>query len=306
MTIVVDANNLLHRVWNITKSLQMKGERRRIWNDLDVDCAPIHAFMRSLYVLVRDYKPRRVYLCWDRRINPEYVLNFRQQLVPEYKAGRKTTPEEREEIMSYISPIASLTTKLGINNFFPWILEADDCIAYIVRNTKGRVVVASSDKDLLQLVDDNVDYHNFTTRGCISVTNFEETCGVEPKHFLRYKAIIGDKSDNIEGLRGYGPKKSKKLACCWADEFEKLSDEQINIVNRNMRVMALAEELNTSETLAYQKQMALEPELNLDSFERTMGRYRFDRNTCNQWSDLLSSIQKEFSIEDFANELFGS
>lgn len=305
-TLAVDANNLIFRVWNVTQSLQKKGQKRKVWNEEDMDCSTIHAFMRSLHGVVKSYKPQNVYLCWDKKLCDTGEPNFRFQLIPDYKAGRSTSAEDREEIMSYVLPIVRLTASLGFKNFFPWNLEADDCIAYICRKAVGKVTVATSDKDLLQLVNPNVHYHNFTDRNVVTESNFEEYGKVSVGDFLRFKAIWGDNSDNIDGLKGFGVKRAAKLAKEWDDRYEDLSDEQIEIVKRNMRVMALAEELDDYEVAAYKKQFGAFPEEDVDNFQETaMKHFRFEQRACSDWVALLSNLRKEAAMADFANDIFG-
>ena len=91
-------------------------------------------------------------------------------------------------------------------------IEADDTIAYIANKlVKEEVTIMSSDQDFLQLVDDRITVWSPTKKIFYTPNKVLEDYGVPAHNFLMYKVLMGDKSDNIEGVKGLGPKKLPKI-----------------------------------------------------------------------------------------------
>jgi DNA polymerase-1 len=139
----------------------------------------------------------------------------RHKAYEDYKAGRKEMPEE---LGSQIPLIHELIQYLGIKDFSFAGYEADDIIgtlATMAQNAGYKVDVFSSDYDLLQLVSDSVTVH-MLKKGMRVVETYtpetlKETYGFGHDSFIDYKALIGDKSDNIPGVPGIGDVTAKKL-----------------------------------------------------------------------------------------------
>ncbi len=132
-----------------------------------------------------------------------------------YKAGRKAMPEE---LISQIPLIHELIGYLGIKDFSLDGFEADDIIGTLAKEAakKGYLVdVFSSDRDLLQLVDDHITVHLLKS-GMKVVEDYtpktlEERYGLTHEQFIDLKALMGDPSDNIPGVSGVGEKTAVKL-----------------------------------------------------------------------------------------------
>jgi len=94
-------------------------------------------------------------------------------------------------------------------------VEADDTITYLVERFKNEyehVWIVSSDKDLIQLVDDNVSIFNIFSRKEITKESLAENLNVSPSEFMLSRIIEGDTGDNIIGIEGIGPKRAQSLA----------------------------------------------------------------------------------------------
>lgn len=90
--------------------------------------------------------------------------------------------------------------------------EGDDVIYYVTKlfKEKNKVFIASNDKDFIQLLDENVVIWNQTKKQAYTKKMFDMEYGIDISNFVRYRAVIGDTSDNIKGVRGFGEKTTKK------------------------------------------------------------------------------------------------
>jgi DNA polymerase-1 len=201
--LIIDGTNIEYRIFHVANSLN-KGE------DLNLTSR----FLTTMNKLIDTFNPTNIYVAWDRKLTP-HQSNFRKDLLDgQYKAGRP-----KSDNISLMFDAEAITIKvlesLGIHSIFPNILEADDVMAWISTKVHGDTMVVSVDKDLLQLIDERTSVWNL--RQVISLDNFKALQGVDIKYFKLYKAIMGDKSDNISGLPGYGPVRSAKLATAWSE-----------------------------------------------------------------------------------------
>jgi len=201
--VVIDGSNLLWRTYWIAETRQQLVNSKGIWT------GPVYMFLKSVKSLQEKFKPNSTWVTWDKKlIYPS--TNFRKELAPEtYKQNRdddkaRLIHEQHDEISKWLKI-------LGVKQIYPGVLEADDIISWLVREKLTTTIIVSVDKDLLQLVDDNVHYYNPIKKKLITPENFVEEVGVEINEYNHYKALLGDKSDNVEGIQGYGVQRSAKL-----------------------------------------------------------------------------------------------
>ena len=174
-------------------------------------------FLKSLGFAIRSFKPTRVILIFDGKGGSQR----RRKIYKEYKANRKpptrlnrsydmTTDEQERENMKYqlvslVEMIECLpVTMMALDN-----IEADDAIAYmseLVTKNGGTSIIYSTDKDFLQMVRPSVKLYNPVKKKTFDVDTVLETYGVHPDNFVFYRALMGDKSDNITGIKGAGEK----------------------------------------------------------------------------------------------------
>ena len=155
--------------------------------------------------------------------NYEYVFvafdagkkTFRHQQFTEYKGTRKQLPDELRVQIPIIKEYLDI---LNIKRMEDFDFEADDLIASVsekVKNNNDEIYVITGDKDLLQLVSENVNVC-LTKKGVgeldiYNVNNFNEKMGFSPLQILDYKGLVGDTSDNLPGIKGVGEKTAIKL-----------------------------------------------------------------------------------------------
>lgn len=230
--IVIDGSNLLWRTYWIAETRHQLVNSKGIWT------GPIYMFLKSIKALQEKFKPNNTYVTWDKKLKYPST-NFRKTLAPEtYKQNRdddksKLIHEQHDELSKWL-------TVLGVKQIYPGVLEADDIISWLCKEKLQSTIIVSVDKDLLQLVDDNIHYYNPIKKKLITPQNFVEEVGVEILEYNHYKALLGDKSDNVEGIQGYGVQKSAKL--CkegYNGIVQKLSEEDRQKFNKNLTLTDL-------------------------------------------------------------------
>lgn len=144
---------------------------------------------------------------------------FRRELAPSYKANREAAPEmARDQLRRVVDRLAADGRVVWQSRGF----EADDVIAGAVawaasRTEIERVIVASNDKDLLQLVSPRCSVLSTRTGATLGVPEVEAKFGVAPNQMRDLLALMGDKSDNVPGVPGVGPKKAAGLLAEFGD-----------------------------------------------------------------------------------------
>ena len=145
---------------------------------------------------------------------------FRHEIYPEYKANRPPMPED---LVSQIEPIHKIIELMGIKLIMISGVEADDVIGTLAeqaRKKKLDTVISTGDKDMTQLVCENVSVVNTMTGELLNESGVKKKFGVPPEHITDYLALIGDKSDNVPGVEKVGPKTAVK----WLDEYTNLKN----------------------------------------------------------------------------------
>jgi DNA polymerase-1 len=297
--VVIDGSNLLWRTYWIAETRQKLVNSKGIWT------GPIYMFLKSVKGLQEKFKPNNTWVTWDKKLKYPST-NFRKELAPEtYKQNRDD--DKSRQIHEQHDELSKWLTVLGVKQIYPGVLEADDIISWLVREKLTTSVIISVDKDLLQLVDDNIHYYNPIKKKLITPQNFVEEVGVEINEYNNYKALLGDKSDNVEGIQGYGVQKSSKLC---KEGYEgivaKLSEEDKkkfdkNLILTNLYGSYLKEE---GEADLYQEQYEKEQFIKADmkKFEEMCQEAEFYSfvKEMDKWKDSFSRNQ---SLVDLISQL---
>ena len=169
-------------------------------------------FKRTISSLAKSYKAKRTIVCFD--FGKSY---YRMNLLSDYKGTRKKaeTEEEIEHAEKFFAVLNRLPETLDEEVLKFRGIEADDTIAYITQNVSSRydhTWIVSSDKDIIQLVDDNISIFNIFSRKEITKQYLQEELQLNPSEFMLSRIIEGDKGDNIIGIEGIGPKRAQALA----------------------------------------------------------------------------------------------
>ena len=168
----------------------------------------IYGFLKMLEIMRLAIKPTHLVAVWDGGLSSE-----RMAALPEYKANR---PEMPDDLRPQLDQIAECLDALGVSRFCAAGVEADDYIGCLARQAAAvgwNVVVASADKDFMQLVSDRVGLLNPNDKTGI-VWGREQVyakAGVAPEQIADWLALMGDSVDNIDGVPGVGAKTAAAL-----------------------------------------------------------------------------------------------
>ncbi len=189
--------------------------------------------------------------------------SFRNDLYKEYKANRPAMPEE---LAVQIKPLHDLIRALGIPLLVIDDVEADDVIATLAKQAakrKIKTIISTGDKDLAQIVDQNIHLINTMSNVRLDPDGVKDKFGVPPRRIIDYLTLVGDSVDNIPGVPKVGPKTAVK----WLNEFGDLdqivnnADKIKGKVGENLREflpkIPLTKEL---VTLKYDVDLDLHPE----------------------------------------------
>lgn len=207
--VLIDGYSLLNRAYFAMPKLTDKSGRHT---------GAVFGFVNILQKIVDDEKPDYIAVAMDER-----APTFRHEFYAEYKGTRKPMDEE---LRSQIPLLKELLALMRIRTVSLTGYEADDVIGSLaksVADSKNQVVIVSGDRDLLQLINEDVSMRlPRTVKGKSIVSIFHEKEVIEefnvpPKGIIELKALMGDTSDNIPGVKGIGEKTAAKLLAEYPD-----------------------------------------------------------------------------------------
>lgn len=236
---IIDGNNLFNRGFFIAKN---NGDN------------PIEFCIKMIANLKYNFRDCKFVFAFDT-----CKSKYRLELYPEYKATRKSslTQEEYEAFIEAMKVFREIIEYAGYISLYGHEFEADDYIACLTKmvHVNSAVHIISTDNDLYQLINDNVTVYDPIKGIHIYEHSFEKITGVKPQHFLTYKCLRGDTSDNIKGIPGVGEITAKELLSKYGsfenmlleiDKKEKKSAkekallENKHIFERNVKLMNLS------------------------------------------------------------------
>lgn len=202
------------------------------------DGKPVHGvigFIAILIKIIKVIKPTHVLVVFDPEEKPS-----RTALYPQYKANRQedfSKKDDRENPFTQLADIITALENLNIRYIIPPGFEADDMIASYAAQIPCEVIIASSDTDFLQLLNQRITMFRYHGKKSIlfDETMVKDKYGIHPSQFLEYKSLIGDKTDNIGGIQGIGPKNAIKVI----KGLRILSEEEQGIFERNRKLIKL-------------------------------------------------------------------
>lgn len=202
--ILVDGNNLLFRSYYATA---YQGVIMR--NSKGFPTNALYGFINMMNKIMKEEEPSYILVAFDKG------KTFRHDQYDWYKAGRVEMPND---LKLQFPKAKEVLDAMGIKHFEIDNYEADDIIGTVAKIVDEEdefiATIISSDKDLLQLISDEVEVKLLKTSGFIRMTRdeFKNTYGgIEPINMIDLKALMGDKSDNIPGVKGIGEKTAVNL-----------------------------------------------------------------------------------------------
>lgn len=201
--ILVDGNNLLYRSYYATAY-----NGNFMHNSKNFPTNALYGFVNMMNKIISEEKPAYIVVAFDKG------KTFRHEKYKDYKAGRMETPNELKLQIPYSR---KLLDAMGIKYYELDNYEADDILGTFARycdeSSDFNATVISSDHDLLQLISPSVEMKMLKTKDYIRYNkeSFFKDYGIEPIKIIDLKALQGDTSDNIPGVKGIGEKTALKL-----------------------------------------------------------------------------------------------
>lgn len=199
--LLIDGHSLLYRAFHALPHLTTpEGE----------PIQAVYGLASMILTALKNASPDALIFAFDKK-----GKTFRHKAFKEYKAFR---PEMAEELVLQQKAAREMVDALGVPVLEEGGVEADDVIATLCRRAVGmgfEVMILSGDRDLLQLVDEKVKVFS-PARGFLKPILFDvatvfEKYGVRPERWVDFKALVGDPSDNLPGVRGIGEKTAIQL-----------------------------------------------------------------------------------------------
>lgn len=196
--VLVDAHSIIFRSYFAFIRNPLKNSRGETTSG-------IFGFLNTLDKIRKKFNTEYLALAFDTPAE-----TFRDQIFKEYKATRPPAPPD---IPFQIIKSREIAGYLGLPMFEQDGFEADDVLATLARRLSklGMVYIVTSDKDLLQLVSENIFIYDAYGDITYNAKKVREKFGVEPKRIPDYLALVGDASDNVPGVPGIGPKRALEI-----------------------------------------------------------------------------------------------
>jgi len=204
--LIVDSMNTFIRSFAMLQSMNPQGHH----------IGGLVGFLRSLGFLMRTIDPTRIICVFDGQASS----SSRKTINSDYKANRNIKRITNWELFDdkedeYASMTMQMHRLVEYLQCLPITLisidkvEADDTISYLAQKfgaNNKKITIVSSDKDFLQIVDENIEVYSPIKKKTYNKKEVQEELGMIPENYLIMKALLGDNSDNLTGIKGLGPK----------------------------------------------------------------------------------------------------
>ena len=284
--LLIDGSNYLYRAFHALPDLRSPGGR---------PTGAIYGVLNMLQKLIRSESPDYIAVIFD---TPKKT--FRHEAFPEYKANRQKTPED---LIAQIKPLHRAIINLGLPLIAIDGVEADDVIGTLAKQAdkeKIKTLIATGDKDMAQLVTDNIKLIDTMKNLRMGPKEVEKKFGIVAERFVDYLTLAGDASDNIPGVEKVGPKTAIK----WISEYGSLDEVIKNAENIKGKVgenlMASIDRLELFKTL-----VTIKCDVPIDSsvIDLTIGESD-ETSLYEQFNDLgLHGLIKQFDIRPEEKEI---
>ncbi|HAS6206932.1 TPA: DNA polymerase I [Vibrio vulnificus] len=195
--ILIDGSSYLYRAFHAYPGTMSNG---------DIPTNAVYGVVNMLRSMMRQFASDRIAVVFDAK-----GKTFRDDMYPEYKANRPPMPDD---LRCQIEPLHQVIKAMGLPLIAIEGVEADDVIgtlAYQASQQGMPVLISTGDKDMAQLVDDNITLINTMTNVVMDREGVIEKFGIPPELIIDYLALMGDKVDNIPGVPGVGDKTATAL-----------------------------------------------------------------------------------------------
>ncbi|MBR9788038.1 MAG: DNA polymerase I [Vibrionaceae bacterium] len=195
--ILIDGSSYLYRAFHAYPGTMSNGE---------IPTNAVYGVVNMLRSMMRQFASDRIAVVFDAK-----GKTFRDDMYPEYKANRPPMPDD---LRCQIEPLHNVIRAMGLPLICVPGVEADDVIGTLAHQASQKgmpVLISTGDKDMAQLVDDNITLINTMTNVVMDRDGVIEKFGIPPELIIDYLALMGDKVDNIPGVPGVGDKTATAL-----------------------------------------------------------------------------------------------
>lgn len=246
----------------------------------------ITGFLKSIAHAIRQFEPTRCIIVFDgkngsvrrRKLYPEY--KHKSTVSSRYNRLYKNDADEAESMKKQFSRLLDYLSTLPISIISVDGIEADDTIAYTSTEvlTNSNVVILSTDRDFLQLVNDRINVWNPIKKVLYDRETVRKEFGISPNNFLMYKMFVGDASDNVPGIKGVGIKTIEKRFPFLKEDKEYSIDDIISecVLNQNKKIRIYETVLDQKEKLLLNKQLMDLKNLDISGNSKLLIGYKVD------------------------------
>lgn len=235
--ILVDGSSFLYRAYHGVPP---------VYSPTGIPVNAVHGVIMMLRKLIKNHPVDHICVIFDAP-----GKNFRHDLYEQYKANRPVMPDN---LIVQVEPLYSVIRAMGLPVIVEKGVEADDVIGALAQYADSQgynVIIVTGDKDMAQLVTENITLENTMTNTSMTIQGVFEKFGVMPELIIDYLALMGDKTDNIPGVPKVGPKTAVK----WLGQYGSLenlidnADDITGVVGNNLRLsldhLPLSKQLTT-------------------------------------------------------------
>lgn len=210
--LLIDGNSIANRAYYALPFLS---------NNEGKPAGAVFGFANIIIKLLQEEKPDHIVVAFDHARK-----TFRNEIYSEYKMQRKPSPQE---LISQFPVLKQMLDAMKIKHYEKAGVEADDIIGTIAKKFYCEKIILSGDRDLLQLIDDKTTVW-LTKKGVSEVDKVDESrlnelFGLKPNQIIELKALMGDASDNIPGVKGIG----EKTALSLLEKYQSIDNIYANI-----------------------------------------------------------------------------
>jgi DNA polymerase-1 len=311
----IDGLNTFFRCWSTNPMMNEDGEH----------VGGVVGMLRSIGKVIRDENPTRVVVVFDGKGGSQK----RRELYPRYKADRKvkfrvnrqyedmmSQEDEQVSLKRQLSWLGNILSVLPVTTMIYDNIEADDVIGYLskqILKEDETGVIFSSDKDFLQLVDKNINVWNPLKKKRMDIDTIKNEYGIHPTNFIWYRVLDGDKSDNIDGVKGCGLKTLQKRIPLLETETRLTIDELLKIADTEKDNYKVFENIISSKSqidLNYQLMQLENPDISgltklkikqrFDDEDEPMDKMKFiglgmKYKILQNWTDVNGWLRDSFS-----------
>ena len=244
--LIIDGLNTFIRVFSVIPTTNEDG----------VHVGGIVGFLRSIGYVINMVSPTRVIIVFDGKGGS----TRRRKIYPEYKQNRKTKyrvnrtydfasqEDEKQNMIMQLQRCVEYLDTLPVTVLSYDNIEADDTIGYLTKQVlpDSNIIIMSTDKDFLQLANGRVKIWSPSKKKMYDDKSVFEEFGISSQNYIWYRVLDGDKSDNINGVRGLGLKTIRKKLpfltdnhICNIDDIVSVLPESKELIDRNYKLMQL-------------------------------------------------------------------